>query len=72
LDFQARKLKARYGTPGDPDSNKVCHTLNSTAIATERFMCCLLENYQNEDGTVRVPDVLVPYMNGKTVMGKKL
>lgn len=71
LDFQARKLKARYGTPGDPDSNKVCHTLNSTAIATERFMCCLLENYQNEDGTVRVPDVLIPYMNGKTVMGKK-
>lgn len=71
LDYQARKLNARYGIQGDKDSLKICHTLNSTAIATERTICCILENYQQEDGTVRVPDVLVPYMNGKTVMGNK-
>lgn len=71
LDYQARKLNARYGIQGDKDSLKICHTLNSTAIATERTICCILENYQQEDGTVRVPDVLVPYMNGKTVMGSK-
>jgi seryl-tRNA synthetase len=69
LDYQARKLNIRYGTPGNPDTNTVIHTLNSTAIATERAMCCILENYQQEDGTVKVPDVLIPYMGGKTVIG---
>jgi seryl-tRNA synthetase len=68
-DYQARKLNARYGIQGDSDSLKMCHTLNSTAIATERAMCCILENYQQEDGTIRIPDVLVPYMNGKTLIG---
>jgi seryl-tRNA synthetase len=70
LDYQARKLNARYGIQGDTDSIKICNTLNSTAIATERTICCILENYQQEDGSVRVPDVLVPYMNGKTVIEK--
>ena len=69
-DYQARKLNARYGIQGDNDSLKMCHTLNSTAIATERTICCILENYQQEDGTIRVPEVLIPYMNGKTVIGK--
>jgi seryl-tRNA synthetase len=71
LDYQARKLNVKYGTLGDPETNKVCHTLNSTAIATERTICCILENYQQEDGTVKVPDVLIPYMGGKTIIGKK-
>lgn len=70
LDYQARKLNARYGIQGDSDSLKVCHTLNSTAIATERTICCILENYQQEDGRVKVPDVLIPYMNGKTFIEK--
>lgn len=70
LDYQAHKLNTRYGVHGDSESKKFCHTLNSTAIATERTICCILENYQEPDGTVRVPEVLVPYMNGKTVMGK--
>ena len=70
LDYQARKTNTRYGILGNSESYEVCHTLNSTAIATERFMCCILENYQQADGTVRVPDVLVPYMNGKTILGK--
>jgi seryl-tRNA synthetase len=34
-------------------------------------MCCLIENYQQADGTVKVPDALIPYMNGKTILGKK-
>lgn len=68
-DYQARKLNARYGIHGDSDSLKMCHTLNSTAIATERTICCILENYQQEDGTIKVPEVLIPYMNGKTVLG---
>jgi seryl-tRNA synthetase len=70
LDYQARKLNARYGVHGDSVSRKFCHTLNSTAIATERTICCILENYQQPDGTVKVPEVLIPYMNGKTVIGK--
>ena len=70
-DYQGRKLNARYGIQGDSDSLKMCHTLNSTAIATERTICCILENYQQKDGTIRIPEVLVPYMNGKTVIGTK-
>ncbi len=69
-DYQARKLNARYGIQGDSNSLKMCHTLNSTAIATERTICCILENYQQEDGTILIPDVLVPYMNGKTIIGR--
>ena len=68
-DYQARKLNARYGIHGDSDSLKMCHTLNSTAIATERTICCILENYQQEDGTILIPEVLIPYMNGKTILG---
>jgi seryl-tRNA synthetase len=50
----------------------MCHTLNSTAIATERAICCILENYQQEDGTIRIPEVLIPYMNGKTIIGRQI
>ena len=66
-DYQARKTKTRFGRAGSGDA-QILHTLNSTAIATERTMCCILENYQQADGSIKVPDVLVPYMNGKTVM----
>ena len=65
-DYQARKIKTRVGKAGSGDS-KMLHTLNSTAIATERTMCCILENYQQEDGSIKIPEVLVPYMNGKTI-----
>ncbi|MHA1799498.1 MAG: serine--tRNA ligase [Candidatus Helarchaeota archaeon] len=63
-DYQARKLNVKYGTAGK--EKFVVHTLNSTAIATERTICCLLENHQNEDGTITIPKVLQKYMNGKT------
>ena len=69
-DYQARKTKTRIGRAGSGDA-QILHTLNSTAIATERTMCCILENYQQADGSVKVPEVLVPYMGGKTVIEAK-
>jgi hypothetical protein len=60
-DYQARCMETKCGfAKGDP----YCHMLNSTLCATERAMCCLVENYQEETG-VRVPRVLVPYMLGQ-------
>ena len=69
-DYQARKTKTRVGRAGSGDAQTL-HTLNSTAIATERTMCCILENYQQADGSVKIPEVLVPYMGGKTVIEAK-
>ena len=69
-DYQARKTKTRFGRAGSGDAQTL-HTLNSTAIATERTMCCILENYQQADGSIKVPEVLVPYMNGKTIIEAK-
>ncbi|GAI80895.1 unnamed protein product, partial [marine sediment metagenome] len=65
LDYQARKLKIRVGKVGSTQKKEIAHTLNSTAVATERTICCILENYQNKDGTVRVPKAIQKYMNGK-------
>lgn len=62
-DYQTRRLNIKYGTPGTAN-NPLAHSLNNTAIATSRTLIAILENYQNKDGTVDVPDVLVPYMNG--------
>ena len=69
-DYQARKTKTRIGRAGSGDA-QILHTLNSTAIATERTMCCILENYQQADGSVKIPEFLVPYMGGKTVIEAK-
>ncbi|HEY3246690.1 MAG TPA: serine--tRNA ligase [bacterium] len=64
-DFQARRLGIRIrGASG----SRYPHTLNGTAVATSRALLAVLENYQQEDGTVRVPDALVSYMNGMTVI----
>ncbi|MDP2749885.1 MAG: serine--tRNA ligase, partial [Nanoarchaeota archaeon] len=62
------RLNVRYQKGNE---RQYVHTLNSTAIATSRAMRAILENYQNEEGTITVPKVLVPYMNGKKVIGKK-
>jgi len=67
LDYQARKLKVRVGKVGASQKKEIAHTLNCTAIATERTICCILENYQNKDGTVSIPKVLQKYMNGKKI-----
>jgi seryl-tRNA synthetase len=68
LDYQARKLKVRIGKGGSTQKKEIAHTLNCTAIATERTICCILENYQNKDGTVSVPKALQKYMNGKKIL----
>lgn len=70
LDYQGRKLKIRMGKVGTSEKKQIVNTLNSTAIATERTICCILENYQNEDGSVSIPKVLEQYMNGKKVINK--
>jgi len=62
-DFQTRRLNIRYR---DGDKMKFAHSLNNTAIATPRILVPLIEQYQQEDGTVLVPEVLVPFMNGVT------
>ncbi len=64
-DYQARKLKIRMGKVGSDKEKVILHTLNSTAIATERTICCILENYQNDDHSISIPVVLQKYMNGK-------
>lgn len=62
-DFQTRRLNIRYR---DADgSMQYAHSLNSTAIPTPRILVSLVENYQNEDGSITIPEVLRPYMNGR-------
>ncbi len=63
-DYQARRLQARYRTPDGKTS--YIHTNDATALALGRGMVAILENYQTVDGHVRVPEVLVPYMGGRT------
>jgi seryl-tRNA synthetase len=59
-EFQARRLKIRYKTK---DGTTVfCHTLNNTAVASPRILVAIFENYQQEDGSIRVPKVLVPFV----------
>ena len=67
-DYQARKLKIRMGKVGSNEEKKIVHTLNSTAIATERTICCILENYQKRDNSISIPKVLQKYMDGKKVI----
>ncbi|OUR68208.1 serine--tRNA ligase [Marinomonas sp. 42_23_T18] len=64
-DFQARRMQARWRNPetGRPE---LAHTLNGSGLAVGRTLVAVLENYQNEDGSIDVPEVLVPYMGGKT------
>jgi seryl-tRNA synthetase len=66
-DFQARRMKTRYKPEGSKNTEFV-HTLNATCIATPRALVAVMENYQQADGSIKVPDVLVPYMNGVTVI----
>lgn len=66
-DFQSRRMKARYKPEGSKKTEFV-HTLNATLFATGRTLVAIIENYQQEDGSIKVPDVLVPYMNGLEVI----
>ncbi|KAK2403068.1 mitochondrial Rho GTPase [Trifolium repens] len=66
-DYQARKLEIRYGQKKSNEQLKHVHLLNSTLTATERTICCILENNQKEDG-VEIPEVLRPFMGGKAFL----
>jgi seryl-tRNA synthetase len=68
-DFQARRMKARRRNPesGKPE---LIHTLNGSGVAAGRALIAVMENYQNDDGSIRVPAVLQAYMGGATVISK--
>ncbi len=65
-DYQARRLNLRY--KDEAGKMRFCHTLNNTVIASPRVLIPLLELYQRKDGSVAVPEVLQPYMAGRTVI----
>lgn len=62
-DFQARRMKARFRPEGEKGTQFV-HTLNGSGLAVGRCLIAVMENYQNEDGSITVPEVLRPYING--------
>ncbi|HEY0926655.1 serine--tRNA ligase [Brevundimonas sp.] len=67
-DFQARRMDARFKRDGEKKTEFV-HTLNGSGLAVGRTLVAIMENYQQDDGSIRVPDVLVPYMGGLTSVG---
>ncbi len=66
-DFQARRANIKYKDNAG-DKAQLVHTLNGSGVAVGRTVAAILENYQNEDGTVTIPEALVPYMGGETVI----
>ena len=71
-DYQARRMDARYRPKEGPNRSKggtrFVHTLNGSGLAVGRALIAVLENYQNEDGSVTLPDALRPYMGGLTTI----
>lgn len=63
-DFQARRMAARYRPAGEVKGTRFVHTLNGSGLAVGRTLVAVLENYQQEDGSVTIPDILLPYMGG--------
>lgn len=68
VDFQARRANIKYRDPENFKGSRLVHTLNGSGLAVGRTMAAVLENYQQADGSVKVPDVLVPYMGGVEVI----
>jgi seryl-tRNA synthetase len=68
--FQARRANIRY-RPAGAKKSEFLHTLNGSGLAVGRTYLAILENYQQADGTIRVPEALIPYMNGDTIIGKQ-
>lgn len=66
-DYQARRMMARYRPDGEKKTSFV-HTLNGSGLAIGRTLVAIIENYQQKDGSVHIPDALHPYMNGVTVL----
>ncbi len=71
--FQARRMQARYRDvkDGKPAKPELIHTLNGSGLAVGRTLVAILENYQNPDGTVTIPEMLRPYMGGLTQLAKE-
>ena len=69
-DFQVRRINARFRA-GEGKQTQFVHTLNGSGVAVGRCLVAILENYQNEDGSVTVPDVLQPYMGGLTTIASR-
>ena len=67
-DFQARRANIRYRDPAEFKGTRLVHTLNGSGLAVGRTMAAILENYQNADGSVAVPEALRPYMGGVEVI----
>ena len=68
LNYQARRSNIKYQ---DKNELKFVHTLNNTAIATQRMIVCIIENYQQKDGSIKIPSILVKYMGGQKKIEKK-
>lgn len=68
-DFQARRMKARFRTEGEK-GNRFVHTLNGSGVAVGRALIAVMENFQQADGSIVVPEVLRPYMAGEEVLNK--
>jgi seryl-tRNA synthetase len=68
-DFQARRMKARFRPAGEKQTRFV-HTLNGSGMAVGRTLVAIMENYQQEDGSIAIPAALQPYMGGLTVIGR--
>ena len=69
-DFQGRRMNARYRPTGEPKGTRFVHTLNGSGVAVGRALIAVMETWQNEDGSITVPDVLLPLMGGLTRLEK--
>ena len=65
-EFQARRMNTRFRPAGETKGTRFVHTLNGSGLAVGRTLVAVLENYQQEDGSVRIPEALLPYMGGLT------
>jgi seryl-tRNA synthetase len=70
-DFQARRMDARYRPAGEKQAPRFVHTLNGSGTAVGRCLIAVIENYQQDDGSVAIPEVLQPYMGGLTTIGRR-
>jgi seryl-tRNA synthetase len=68
-DFQTRRLNIRYRD--EQGEMRFAHSLNNTALATPRFLATIVENYQQADGTIKVPEALVPYVGKSIIAGTR-
>ncbi len=68
-DYQARRAKIRFKKEGGKPA--FVHTLNGSGLAAGRLFVAILENFQQEDGTISIPEVLQPYMHGRKMIGRE-